>query len=225
MLTDLIAASTTQQYQMDNIEKMRAAIRARTQDLGIEKSKVSADYIAQKAAAAAEAGTPAAASQSPDTFGGLDLSKISSVKASPEWNEDMPSMFYDPEDEMTLEEQEEADPIMKLNPIEQGLHEFNNAQWPTLGAALREVGLMVLVVLFSSVLIIGWDKLLRALYTSLGFIPTAEEIRNYADRFSGLDLPKGWTDGMSEADVSQFTEQVNSALPSVEATIPNIDLP
>lgn len=198
---------------------MRAAIRARTADLGIEKSKVSAEYIRKKQAKAQSAGTAAAAESSAqtDTFAGLDLTKISSVPESPEkkWDEDMPSMFYDPEDELSKEEQEEADPTMKLNPIEQGLTEFQAAKWPDWGSALREVGLMIVIVAISAVLIIGWDTVLRSIYTSLGFIPTAEDVANYASRFDGLDLPKGWTDNMSDQDVAGMAETVKSNLPEL----------
>ena len=48
---------------MDAMEKMRAAIRARTSDLGIEKSKVSADYIQKRQQQAVAAGSAQAASE------------------------------------------------------------------------------------------------------------------------------------------------------------------
>lgn len=180
--------------------------------MGLEKSRVSAEYVESKKEKAIQSG-PSGASD-PDQFAGLDLSKISSERApssssSSQWTEDMPSMFYDPEDELSLAEQEEADPVMKLNPVEQGLNELRNAKWPDMGSALREVLLMLVVVALSAVLIIGWDKVLRELYTSLGFIPTKEDIANYASRFDGLDLPKGWTDNMNEQDVSSFADAVN----------------
>jgi len=207
------------QYENDSIEKMRAAIRARTADLGIEKSKVSAEYIAQQKQKAMAAGSAAEANSanSADTFAGLDLSKISSVpdKKRSDWSEDMPSMFYDPEDELSKEEQEEADPTMKLNPIEQGLTEFKAAKWPDTGSALREVGLMIFVVLLSAVLIIGWDQLLRNIYTTAGFIPSKEDLANYASRFDGLDLPSGWTDNMSDQDVATMAETVKTNLPEL----------
>ena len=206
---------------------MRAVIRARTAEMGLEKSRVSAEYIESKKERAIQSG-PSGPSD-PDQFAGLDLSKISSVGApsssSSQWNEDMPSMFYDPEDELTLEEQEEADPIMKLNPVDQGRNELRNAKWPDMGSALREVVLMLVVVALSAVLIIGWDKILREVYTTLGFIPTKEDIANYASRFDGLDLPKGWTDNMSEQDVSSFADAVNMnqpSLPSSSASLPDL---
>lgn len=206
-------------YQSDSIEKMRAAIKAKTAQLGLEKSKVSAAYIEARQERAQQAGPPGQ-NTDPDTFAGLDLSKISTVKTGSsgapqsqksQWNEELPSMFYDPEDELTIEEQEEVDPIMKLGALEQGLNELKNAQWPNPGAALREVFLMLGVVALSAVLIIGWDKILRELYTTIGFIPTKEDIANYASRFDGLDLPQGWTNNMNDQDVSQFAGAVQGA--------------
>lgn len=210
-----LAGLLSLQYQSDSIERMRAAIRARTADLGIEKSKVSADYIRNRQEKAIQAGP---GNTDADTFAGVDLSKISSTpKKSSEWNEEMPSMFYDPEDEMSKEEQEEVDPVMKLSILDQGLNEYNNAKWPDWGSALREVGVLLAVVALSALLIIGWDKLLRVIYTSVGFIPTKEEIANYASRFDGLDLPKGWTNNMSEQDVASFSDTVNQATTSTTA--------
>lgn len=204
------------QYQKDSIEKMRAAIRDRTAGLGLEKSKVTADYIAEKTKKAMSAGPPGvAAKENPDSFGGLDLSKISQFKDEAskrsQWSEDMPSMFYDPDEELTKDEMEEVDPVMLQNPIQQALNEFNNTKWPDWASALREVGLMLLIIALSGVLIIGWDKVLRGIYTSVGFIPTKEELMNYANKFDGLDLPSGWTDNMNDADVQSFQDTVNSA--------------
>jgi len=192
---------------------MRAAIKARTAELGIEKSKVTADYIKAKTEAALQAG-PGGMSD-PDQFGGLDLSQISSTKKrSSDWNEDMPSMFYDPDEELTLEEREEIDPIMKKSPWEQAIHEMRLTKWPTMGAALKEVVLVLVLIAVTGVLVIYWDKFIREIYTSLKFIPTKEGIADYASRFDGLDLPKGWTDGMSEEDLAQFADKVNSATTS-----------
>ena len=180
------------QYQTDSIEQMRKAIRARTADLGMEKSKVSEDYIREKQAAAAAAGSAQAASESGDMFGGLDLSQISSSRqsSSSQWDESMPSMLYNPEDEMTQQEQEEADPLMTKSPLQQGLYELQNAKWPDFVTAVREVGLMLVVIAITAVLIIGWDRVLRGLYTNFGFIPSKEDLANYANRFDGLDLPQ-----------------------------------
>lgn len=194
---------------------MRAAIRERTKNMGLEKSKVSADYIAARQQAAQGAGSAAAADQmarGESTFAGLDLSKISGTKDRKDtWNEDLPTMFYEPEDEMTLEEQEEVDPLLKAGWIEQFKSELSNAKWPSAAAAAREVVIILVVIAVTAFLLIGWDKILREIYTSVGFIPTMEDVQNYAKRFDGLDLPSGWTNNMNEQDVQSFSETINAA--------------
>jgi hypothetical protein len=202
---------------------MRAAIRARTANLGIEKSKVSAEYIQQKQKMAISAGSARAAAEqtSSNTFAGLDLSQISdgSVKRRPPTNslwdsdDETPSMFFDAEERLTEQEREEVDPLIKKGIIEQGLNELQNAKWPDWSSALREVVLMFVVIAFTGALIIGWDKVLRFTYTDiLHFIPSEDELANYASRFDGLDLPKGWTDNMNEADVQNLAGKVNDKL-------------
>lgn len=199
---------------------MREAIRARTASMGLEKSKVSADYIAQRQQQAVGMGSAAAANESnnADSFGGLDLSQISTVKAVSQqksgalWGdqeEDVPSMFYDPEDELSAEERAEIDPMGQKGFLDQALNELQNAKWPDPASALREVGLMIVVVAVTGALIIGWDKLLRGVYTDvLHFIPSQADLANYVNRFDGLDLPAGWTDNMNDADISAFSDTV-----------------
>jgi hypothetical protein len=203
---------------------MRAAIRARTADLGIEKSKVSAEYIQQKQQMAVSAGGARAAAEqsSSNTFAGLDLSQISDgsqVKrgsSSALWGdneEDTPSMFFDAEEKLSEEERAEIDPFLKKGIIEQGLNELQNAKWPDWASALREVALMAVVIALTGALIIGWDKVLRIVYTDIfHFIPTEDELANYASRFDGLDLPKGWTNNMNEDDLARLTDTVNTKL-------------
>ena len=201
---------------------MRAAIRERTSTLGIEKSQVSADFIQARERAAVAGGSAAAANEqaagSGDMFGGIDLSKITADgrnAAQPagkqDWDEDMPTMFYDPDQELTAEEQQEVDPIMTKNILQQGWSELKNAKWPDFASAGREVVVMGVVVAFSALLIVGGDNLLRAVYTSAGFIPTPEELANYASRFDGLDLPDGWTDNMNENDMAALTDKVGGS--------------
>jgi len=195
---------------------MRAAIRERTAGMGIEKSQVSAEYIKQKEEAAQMAGPPGA-QKDPESFGGLDLSQISDTKmknSNSDWNDEMPTMFYDPEAELSKEEQEEADPLMLKNPIEQAMYEVSQSRWPTPLAAIREVGIMFIVIAVFTGVIVGWDRFLREFYTDVGFIPSKEDLANYASRFDGLDLPKGWMDNMSEEDVQNFAEKVNNVIPS-----------
>lgn len=207
---------------MDSMEKMRAAIRARTSDLGIEKSKVSAEYIKKKQQQAeAAGGARAAAEQNSDMmFGGLDLSQIRTEAPPPPRSSsspfadaegEVPAIFYEPEDELTEEERLEADPIGTKSILEQYLYEFKETKWPDPFSALREVGNMLLVAAATAALIIGWDFVVREFYTDiLNFIPSKEDMANYANRFDGLDLPTGWTDNMNEDDVASFTEQVGS---------------
>ncbi|GAX25779.1 hypothetical protein FisN_8Hh319 [Fistulifera solaris] len=210
-------------YKDEKIEKMREAIRARTADLGMERSKVSADYIKNREMQALSGGAQQEREAAASTmFGGIDLSKISTDESSVanrgQWDENTPTMFYDPEEEMSLEERQEVDPVMMKNPIEQTISELSGAKWPTVWSAGREVLIMFAVVAFSCLLIIGADNLLRQLYTAVGFIPSKEDIANYASRFDGLDLPPGWMNNMNEQDVAKLAEQVNSVptnLPSL----------
>lgn len=201
------------------MEKVRAAIRARTSNLGIEKSKVSADYVQKKQEQAIEAGGARAASENNDMFGGLDLSQIRTEavplrSSSSPWADadgEVPSMFFEPQNELTEQEQAEADPLGQKSFKEQYLYEFQQIKWPGPGSALREIGLMAVVVVVTAALVIGWDKLLRDLYTDvLHFIPSKEDMANYANRFAGLELPAGWTDNMNDEDVASFSEAVNS---------------
>lgn len=219
------------QADTDSMEKMRAAIRARTSDLGMEKSKVSADYIQKRQQQAVAAGSARAASENNDMFGGLDLSQIRTEAApsrssSSVWADEdgeVPSMFYDPDEELAEEERAEVDPIGQKSIPEQFLHELQNVKWPDPGSALREVGLMIIIVAITAALIIGWDKLLREVYTDvLNFIPSKEDMANYANRFDGLDLPAGWTEKMSEEDIASFADTVGSVSRSSGSGMPDL---
>jgi hypothetical protein len=188
--------------------------------MGLEKSKVSADYIQSKTTQAKQGGP---GQVDPDSFGGLDLSQISDRAPPGErkstYDETLPSMFYDPENDLTKEEQNEVDPIRMENPFKQGLNELSNAKWPGPAAALREVVVLIAVVAVTGFVIIEWDQLLRTVYTSAGFIPSSESLAKYAARFDGLDLPSGWTNNMSDSDVSNMAEQVNTAPTAAAAAV------
>lgn len=150
---------------------MREAIRKRTQEMGLEKSVISKQII-QEANERAKAG---------ESVQGLDLSKIRGNIP-----DNMPSMLYDPEDEMTEEEKEEVDPVGQMNLIKQAENELTNAKWPGTGAVLREVATMLAVVAVTAALIIFWDRFLREFYTNdLKMIPSKEMINT---RFEGLEL-------------------------------------
>jgi hypothetical protein len=217
---------------------MREAIRARTAAMGLEKSKVSADYLAQRQQQAVTLGSAAAVDQEArgnDSFGGLDLSQISTTKqpsmSQQKWgveDDELPSMFYEPEDELTIEQRAAIDPMLQKGIIEQGLNELKSTKWPDPVAALREVVLMVIVIAVSGVLIIGWDKLLRGVYTDvLHFIPSAQDMKDYMERFDGLDLPPGWTDNMNDADTTAFGDAITGATSASSSTVvpSSLDLP
>jgi preprotein translocase subunit SecE len=176
------------QYSSDNIDRMRAAIRKRTEEMGLEKSKLSKQLI-EDANQRAKAG---------EQVQGLDLSKIRG-----QIPEDMPSMLYDPEDEMTDEEKKEVDPVGQLSLFKQAQNELQNAKWPQPLAAMREVVVMFVVVAATGALIIFWDKFLREIYTNIGFIPSSD-VMNV--RFEGLELPEGWTNMMSEEDIANLPQ-------------------
>ena len=202
---------------------MRAAIRARAQDLGVEKSKVSQQYIedAQKRAAQA---------QGDNRPGQLDLSQISTgdepgSKNNNKWDESMPNMMYDPADELSDEEQAEADTVGQMSIIDQAITEIKASKWPDLGSVLREVAIMFVVVAVTGGIIIGSDSALRELYTDIGIIPRPEDIPGQLD---DLALPEGFTNNMNEDDLAQITDEMNkvsksgggsSSSPSVNALL------
>jgi hypothetical protein len=196
------------QYKSESIDRVREAIRQRTEALGIEKATMSLEAIKQ-----AEERAKQGIANGPNQ--GLDLSRISTVGPSSE-QDDKPSMLYDPASEMTEEEMKEADPTGQLPIPEQVAIEWGGATWPTVGAALKEVALLVAIVAFTGGLIIGWDNVLRDLYTNLNFIPRAEDIMNGSEN---MVLPEGWTNGMSEEDFMKFQDEVGSAASSVGSSV------
>jgi hypothetical protein len=196
------------QYKSESIDRVREAIRQRTEVLGIEKATMSLEAIKQ-----AEERAKQGIANGPNQ--GLDLSQISKDGPNSE-QDDKPSMFYDPESEMSEEEMKEADPTGQLTIPEQVSIEWAGATWPTVGAALKEVVLLVAIVLFTGGIIIGWDNVLRDLYTDLNFIPRAEDIMNGSDN---MVLPEGWTNGMSEEDFMKFQDEVGSAASSAGSAV------
>ena len=187
---------------------MREAIRQRAESLGIERSKVSVEAIqaAQERAKQAVENKMSGATQ-------LDLSQITSDGPRGEQDENIPTMFFEPEAEMSEEEMREADPDGQLSFIEQTMKEIKAATWPTPGAVIKEVVLLLVVGALSTVIIINWDNLLREFYTSVGLIPTEEQIMQGTEN---LVLPDGWTNGMSEDDFMNFREEMTTSSPSVE---------
>ena len=183
---------------------MRAAIKARTQDLGLEKSKISQQYIDEAYKRARQA-------QGDRRPGELDLSQISSGDepgSKNKWDESLPTMMYNPEDELTEEEQAEADTVGQLPIFEQAMIEVKASKWPDLFTVVREVIVMFLVVAVTAGIIVGWDGFLREFYSDLGLIPRPEDIPGQLD---DLDLPEGFTNNMNEEDLAKITDEMNKA--------------
>jgi hypothetical protein len=192
---------------------VREAIRQRTEMLGIEKSKVSQEMI-QQAQEQAKA-------QIANGKGGqmLDLSQISNTAPRGE-DDETPAMLYDPAAEMSDEEMIEADPDGQLSIPEQIKLEMREATWPTPVAAVKEVGLLVVIVLITAGLIIYWDDFLRNFYTNLGFIPKPEDILSGGEN---MVLPDGWTSNMSEDDFMNFQDEIgSSAKKAVDSGFPDL---
>ncbi|CAB9513260.1 expressed unknown protein [Seminavis robusta] len=200
----------------ENIQNMRAAIQERAKSLGYEKSKVSQQYIEQAQARARNQ----AANRAAGGGSNLDLSQISTgdePKKKSDWDESMPAMMYDPADELTEEEQKEADKVGQLPIWQQFMEEVQASQWPDLGSVIREMGVIAAVVVVTAALIINWDGFLRTFYTDLGLIPSPEQTN---EQVLDVDLiPEGFTNNMNEDDLAKITQEMNargSKSPSVE---------
>jgi len=200
---------------------MRAAIRARAESLGVEKSKVSQQYI-EEARARAVQGAAEARSRPP---GSLDLSQISTGdeprrKGADKWDDTLPTMLYDPADELTKEEQAEADKVGLLNPWEQAVYEFKESTWPGPPAVIKQVFVLAAVVCVTLVVIVGWDGVVRNVYTDMGMIPRKEDIPG---ELEDLNLPEGFTNNMNEDDISQLTQDMNKAAKAAGLSSPSVD--
>eukprot|EP00429_Kryptoperidinium_foliaceum_P004053 CAMPEP_0176007070 /NCGR_PEP_ID=MMETSP0120_2-20121206/3043_1 /TAXON_ID=160619 /ORGANISM="Kryptoperidinium foliaceum, Strain CCMP 1326" /LENGTH=295 /DNA_ID=CAMNT_0017339819 /DNA_START=62 /DNA_END=949 /DNA_ORIENTATION=- len=200
-------------YNSADIERFRAAIKQRADSLGIEEAKVSKEMIKEKeerVKAALESG--ADMSQMSQM---LDLSQISSTAPRGE-DEDKPSIFYEPEDDMTEEEMKEADPDGFKSIPDWAMKELSLTTWPSPLAALKEVAILIAAVALTTTFIVNWDAFLREFYTNLGFIPRPEDIMQGSEN---LVLPDGWTDGMSEDDFMKFQDEVGKAASSAASSV------
>lgn len=194
-----------------NMARMREAIRLRTADMGLEKSELSQEYF-QELSKKSREGRENVDMGGTASEDGLDLSQISSEKmvagskTGNRGESSLPSVLYDPEDDMSEEEMKEVDKVGQLPLYEQVQEELSNAKWPTLGAATREVILLIIIVVITAGLVVNWDQFLRNLYTDLGFIPSAETLES---SFSKIDfLPEGWTNGMNDQDVAGLQDEM-----------------
>lgn len=192
--------------QDSQLEAIREAVRKRAEEVGAKKDTASQQYIEAATQRAIDNRNNA---QQP---GQLDLSQITTgnepgTKKS-KFDESLPTMMYDPADDMTEAEQAEADPLGQQPIWEQAIEEIKASKWPDFGTVVREVSIMAVVVAVTGALIINWDVLLRDTYTGLGLIPRPEDIPG---QLSDLDLPAGFTNNMNENDLAQITNEMNQA--------------
>jgi hypothetical protein len=176
--------------------------------LGIEKSKISAEAIkaAQERALEAVANRGAGVG-GPDQFSQLlDLSQISDAMPRGPNDEEVPSMFFEPELQMTEEEMLEADPVGQMSWTEQFKDAVEMSEFPTPGGALKELVILLLAGGLSCALIVGSDYYLRQFYTNVGFIPNPEEV--VMRDTENVALPEGWTNNMSEEDFMKYQDSV-----------------
>uniref|UniRef100_A0A7S2RP46 Uncharacterized protein n=1 Tax=Eucampia antarctica TaxID=49252 RepID=A0A7S2RP46_9STRA len=159
---------------------MRAKIRARASEMGVEKSVATVEAI-KAATNRAQAGESAKENQ-------VDLSKFGADFLDSE------------EDELTDEQKKEIDPVSQASLIDQVMNEVKNTRFPTTVATLKQASLMVTIFLVTAGLILKVDEVLRIQITDWGFIPRPNDIGDYSD----LALPEGFTELMNDADLEKL---------------------
>jgi len=176
----------------DQYEDMRARIRARANQEGIEKSLATKQAIEEATRRAMAGQKPATA----DTM--LDLSGFG-------------DKFEDGTDELTPEEQAEIDKIASMPLWDQLKEELANTRFPTPVAVFQTACLMALIFAVSATLILKGDSTIRDLYTNWGFIPRPDEVYDFSD----LELPDGFLEQQSlEGSVLDVAKDIaNDILP------------
>ena len=154
---------------------MRAKIRARASQEGIEKSVATKQAI-EDATRRAMAGQSTA---TPDTM--LDLSGFGE------------KFVDDGTDELTDEEKAEIDKIANMPFLDQIKEELANTRFPSLTDVLQTAALMALIFAVSATLILKGDSTIREFYTNWGFIPRPDEVYDFSD----LELPDGFLEQKS----------------------------
>mmetsp|Transcript_16543 Transcript_16543/g.45585 ORF Transcript_16543/g.45585 Transcript_16543/m.45585 type:complete len:338 (+) Transcript_16543:272-1285(+) len=206
---DFDATST---YNVDDVSRYRDAIKKRAASIGLEKrsaEEIAADQAAalQKAVEKGEGLVGAAARSSPDQLSDmldesqvqrLDLSKISS-EAPRGPDEDLPAMMYDPTDDMTQEEMEEADPIGFKPWNEQVAWVIDKAEFPTPLSVLGETIVTIITVVVTAVIFTQWDELCRQAAFNFDFVPRPEEV---AKSLEGMLMPGDTVLGMGAESMS-----------------------
>lgn len=151
---------------VDDSDRIRKALQARTSELGMEESeesRLAIEAMAERARNRAAGGS---------TGSDLDLSQISSGGKQ----DDTMSIYYEPEDDMTEEEMKEADTLGQEPFFDQMIYEVKESTFPSASNVAIKVVLLVGFAIFSSFCVIKWDATIRAFYASQGMIPTTEEI-------------------------------------------------
>eukprot|EP00804_Cyclotella_cryptica_P021323 CCRYP_001579-RE/>CCRYP_001579-RE protein AED:0.08 eAED:0.08 QI:421/1/0.83/1/0.4/0.33/6/5979/298 len=176
----------------DQYEDMRARIRDRASQEGIEKSLATKQAIEEATRRAMAGQKPATA----DTM--LDLSGFG-------------EKFEDGTDELTPEEQAEIDKIASMPLWDQVKEELANTRFPTPVAVFQTACLMALIFAVSATLILKGDSTIRDLYTNWGFIPRPDEVYDFSD----LELPDGFLEQQSlEGSVLDVAKDIaNDILP------------
>ena len=168
---------------------MRAKIRARASEEGIEKSVATKKAI-EEATMRAMAGESSATA---DTM--LDLSGFAD------------KFVDDDTDQLTPEEQAEIDKIANMPLFDQLREEIENTRFPTPLNIFQTACVMFLIFAVSATLILKGDATIRDFYMDLGFVPRPDEVYDFSD----LELPDGFLDqkeleGNLEGAVQQLTD-------------------
>lgn len=179
----------TSTYNANDIDRYREAIRKRTAALGMEKKtpeEIAEEEALKMDARAKEGETISEPTESADSMSQmLDLSQISS-EAPRGADDNLPAMLYDPANDMTQEEMEEADPTGFLPIPEQIKWVLSKAQFPSLGSAFVETIILVVTVTVSAVVITQWDELMREIAFNFKMVPRPEEV---ASSMEGMIMP------------------------------------
>eukprot|EP00536_Pseudo-nitzschia_multiseries_P011695 jgi/Psemu1/326555/estExt_fgenesh1_pg.C_4110008 len=206
---DFDATST---YNVNDVDRYRDAIKKRAESIGLEKrsaEEIAADQAAamQKAIEQGEGLVGAAARKDPDQLSDmldeaqvqrLDLSKISSdAPRGPD--EDLPAMMYDPTDDMTQEEMEEADPTGFKPWNEQIAWVIEKSEFPSPLAVLGETIVTIVTVVVTAVIFTQWDEICRKAAFDFNFVPRPEQV---AKSLEGMLMPGDTILGMGAESMS-----------------------
>lgn len=177
-------------YNANDIDRYREAIKKRTEALGMEKK--TPEEIADEEAMAA-----AARDDSPDDLSQmLDLSQIT-TDAPRGPDENLPAMMYDPSKDMTEEEMAEADPIGLKPWNEQVAWVFSKSEYPGFFSAFTETVILVVTVTVTALVITQWDDFMRDVAVNYQGIPKPKDVASGSDGIieQGEDMLKFLQEG------------------------------